>query len=86
MRIRERLAGLMSVPKEIALNLPLIIVTGRDEVNIENFKGIQEYTDFTVAVNTSVGLLTVTGKKLRLRQVTSENIVVTGVIDEMRYS
>ena len=85
MRLKEKVAGLLALPKEIALNLPQVIVTGRDEVNIENYKGIKEYTETKVAVNTSAGLLVVEGKKLHLRQITVENIVVTGIIDSFRY-
>ena len=85
MRLKEKVTGLLALPKEIALNLPLVILTGRDEVNIENYKGIKEYTDTSVAVNTSAGLLLVEGKKLHLRQITVENIVVTGIIDSFRY-
>ena len=85
MRIKEKVAGLLALPKEIALNLPLVIVTGRVEVNIENYKGIKEYTDTRVTIHTSAGLLAVEGRRLHLRQITVENIVVTGTIDSIGY-
>lgn len=85
MQIRSKLAGLLSLPKEIALNLPLVIVTGRDELNIENYKSIVEYADQQVRVQTSAGCLLVTGKKLRLRRITDEYITVTGDIDGIQY-
>ncbi|MDR1663331.1 MAG: YabP/YqfC family sporulation protein [Clostridiales bacterium] len=86
MGIREKLTGLLSLPREIALNLPLIIITGRDEVNIENYKGIKEYTDDRVTVNTSAGMLLVEGRKLKLRQITDENVIVSGVITALQYT
>lgn len=85
MGIKERVTGLLALPKEITLNLPLIMLTGRDEVNIENYKSIVEYTDTKIRVHTTSGLLTVEGKKLRLKQITAENIVVSGEMAGIRY-
>ena len=86
MSFREKIAGFLSLPAEIALNLPLAILTGRGELNVENYKGIREYTETKVTINTSSGMLAVEGKKLSIKQVTSENIVVTGRIDSLLYT
>lgn len=68
------------MPKEILLDLPLITIVGSKEMSIENFKGIVEYTDDCIRVNTGAGVLKVQGRKLLLKQITSEIINISGVI------
>ena len=83
--MRETMTGLLSLPKEIALNLPLIIATGRDEINIENYKSLVEFTDIKIRILTTSGMLTIKGQKLMLKQVTSESILVTGKIAGLQW-
>jgi len=83
--MREKVTNLLSLPKEIALNLPLILATGRNEVNIENYKNLIEFTDTKVRVNTTAGALTVEGQGLNLKQVTTEHILITGKISNMNW-
>jgi len=78
--MREKMTNLLSLPREIALNLPLIMATGRDEVNIENYKNIIEFTDTKVRINTATGVLAIEGTGLNLKQITTEHILVTGKI------
>ena len=80
MQVKEKMTGLLSLPKEIALNLPLIMATGRDEVNIENYKNLVEFTDAKIRINTAAGVLTIERTGLTLKQVTTEHLLVTGKI------
>ncbi|HIZ74067.1 MAG TPA: sporulation protein, partial [Candidatus Mediterraneibacter stercoravium] len=43
--IRERLASAASMPKDVVLGASVITILGRNEVCIENYRGIIEYTD-----------------------------------------
>jgi len=83
--MREKMTNLLSLPKEIALNLPLIQATGRNEVNIENYKNLIEFTDTKVRINTTSGALTIEGQNLNLKQITTEHILITGKIEKMNW-
>jgi len=83
--MREKMTNLLSLPKEIALNLPLILATGRNEINIENYKNLIEFTDTKVRLNTSAGTLTIEGTGLILKQITTEHLLVTGKIVNMSW-
>ncbi|MBR4114266.1 MAG: sporulation protein YqfC, partial [Anaerotignum sp.] len=48
MGLRKNVTEALELPKEIMLNLPLISLIGREEVTIENYKGILEYGEETV--------------------------------------
>lgn len=78
--LRRNVVNALELPKEVILNLPLISLTGKEELIIENYKGIIEYGDEVMRVNTAIGVLRIEGKGLLLKQLTSECIVVTGTI------
>ena len=83
--IKEQLTELLSLPKEIILNLPQIILTGNGEVNIENYKNIIEYTEVQIRINTNSGILLIAGHGLTLKQITAEYITVAGTIVKLEY-
>jgi len=83
--IKEHIADLLSLPKEIVLNLPQVILTGSGEINIENYKNIIEYTDTKIRVNTNSGILLIAGHSLALKQITAEHITVVGGIMGLEY-
>lgn len=80
MNVREKLTNAFSMPKEIALDMPLIVATGRGELNIENYKNLLEFSENKIRVHTSVGTLTIEGNRLCLKQMTTENLYITGNI------
>jgi len=85
MQVKEKMTGLLSLPKEIALNLPLITAIGREEVNIENYKKLVEFTDTKIRVQTTSGMLSVDGQGLNLKQVTTEHVLITGKIKGIQW-
>ena len=85
MRVKEKMTGLLALPKEIALNLPLLTATGREELNIENYKNLIEFTDTKIRIHTTTGMLTIEGQRLILKQITTEHVLVTGKIDGIKW-
>ena len=85
MGIRKQMTEALELPKEIMLNLPLISFIGREEVAIENYKGILEYSEETVRVGTAAGILELNGRSLCLKQLSAECMVVTGQVESMRF-
>lgn len=71
------------MPKEVCSDVPKIIITGFDEMIIENFKGILEYEEFFVRVNTHIGIININGFNLNLENITNDDIKVTGKIESM---
>lgn len=78
--LKRNVVNALELPKEVILNLPFISLTGKEELIIENYKGIIEYGDEIMRVSTAVGVLKIEGKELLLKQLTSECIVVIGSI------
>lgn len=78
-----KLDKILEMPKEVCSDIPKIIVTGFDEMIIENFKGILEYEEFFVRINTHIGIININGFNLNLENMTNDDIKVTGKIESM---
>ena len=83
--MKEHITELFSLPKEIIMNLPQIILTGNTEVSIENYKNIIEYTDSKIRINTNSGVLLLEGNTLSLKQITAEHVTITGDIAKLEF-
>ncbi len=71
------------MPKEVCSDIPKIAITGFDEMIIENFKGILEYEEFFVRINTHIGIININGFQLKLENMTDDDIKVTGKIESI---
>jgi sporulation protein yqfC len=78
----SRIDRLLEIPQEIYSNVPKITITGFNEMIIENFKGILEYEDYYIRINTSLGIINVNGYELRLENMTNDDIKITGKIEK----
>ena len=73
----------LEIPRELTTNEPKLSILGFKRVTIENFKGILEYEDFYVRVNTYIGTVNINGFNLKLEQMTDEDIQITGKIESI---
>lgn len=71
------------MPREISDNNPKLTIISFDEMLIENYKGILEYEEFYIKVNTSIGTININGFNLSLEQVTEDDISVKGKIESI---
>ena len=85
MGLRKDMTEALELPKEIMLNLPLISLVGREEVTIENYKGILEYGEEVVRISTAAGILRLQGQGLCLKQLSAECMVVTGKVESIQF-
>lgn len=78
---KNRIDKMLELPKEVYSNVPKMIITGFDEMIIENFKGILEYEEFFVRINTHIGIVNINGYNLNLENMTDDEIKITGKIE-----
>lgn len=79
----NRFDRLLEMPQEITTDEPKITMFGFHEVMIENYKGILEYEDYLIRINTAVGVIHIDGFHLNLNQMTEDDIMITGQIESM---
>ncbi len=79
------LAGFLEIPQDIVLDLPRITMLGNKQLLVENHKGIIEYTPSLVRIKLTQGELFVHGENLSLGNLQAEQILVEGVVQEVKY-
>ena len=83
MKKKSRFKEILEIPKEVYSNIPNFIITGFEEIIIENYKGILEYEEYLVRISTFIGIININGINLRLEKMTEDNIKITGKIDSI---
>ncbi len=85
-KIGRAVANLLEIPKDLALDLPRITLLGRDEVYIENHRGVIEYGSSRLRINLSRGFLEIEGQELEISTLMPEEIAIVGEINSIRFS
>lgn len=83
MKRKGRFNDILEIPKEIYTNIPNLTITGFEDMIIENYKGILEYEDYYVRVNTYIGIVNIHGINLKLEKMTEDNLKITGKIESI---
>lgn len=83
--MQSRLERALEIPKEISSNEPKITIMGFNEMLIENYKGILEYQEFYIRINTYLGIININGFNLNLTEMTSDDIMITGKIETVDF-
>ena len=73
----------LELPKDIVMDLPKITIIGNIQINISNHKGIIEYTESTLRINSSIGIIKIQGDNLELKTILLEEIIVHGDIESL---
>lgn len=76
---------ILEVPKEINTNEPKITIAGFKKMLIENYKVILEYQDIYIRIKTHIGIININGFNLKLGEMTSDDIVITGDIETIDF-
>lgn len=79
----NRINQLLELPREVSDTNPKLTIIGFDEMLIENYKGILEYDDFYIKINTTIGTININGFNLILNQVTEDDISIKGKIENI---
>ncbi|HYE08968.1 MAG TPA: sporulation protein YqfC [Patescibacteria group bacterium] len=84
-KIKETLSNALELPKDIILDVAKVTLIGSNNIAVENHKGILEYNEDQIRVNTSSGILTIHGSKLNIKSILQEEITITGEINSVSY-
>jgi sporulation protein YqfC len=81
----EELSNRLHLPADILAGAPVITATGRNEVRVENYKGIIEYTENLIKVQTKICKVCIEGKHLNILYFTEDEMRITGHIQTIYY-
>lgn len=84
-RTKETLAERLDLPRDIVLNIPKIIITGDNEITIENHKGVILFEEKEIKINSNVGFITIYGSGFEILFMGGSTLTVVGKFKSVVY-
>lgn len=82
---KEELVDTLELPKDLMYGAVLVSITGRQEMLVENYRGILEYNQTCIRLQAKTCRLLIQGKNLHISYYTNEEMKITGIIDSVMY-
>lgn len=84
-RGKEVIVEKLDLPKDVLLDVPKIIVIGRNEVTIENHKGIMLFEREKIKINTNMSPIEIKGSEFEILYIAASTITIKGYFDSIGY-
>lgn len=84
-KLQSKINRLLEIPQEVTTNLPKITILGFKQILIENYKGVLEYQEFYIRISTYIGILNINGYELYLEEMTTDDLMITGKIENIDF-
>ena len=81
----ENLSNHLHLPADILAGAPIITATGRNEISVENYKGIIEFNGNLVRIQTKICRICIEGKHLNILYFNEDEMKITGYIQAIYY-
>ena len=81
-KIREKLQKAMEIPKELLKNYSRVTVIGGEDIWIENYKSILEYSEELIRLSNNISIY---GQDLSVEEISSEDILIIGKIKTIEF-
>ena len=85
-QLAERIAEAAIMPSDVVMGASVITIKGRNEICKENYRGILEYTDLLIRVQTKSGQIRLSGKNLQIEYYTNDEMKITGRIVQLEFT
>lgn len=83
---KELIVESLRLPKDSLLGASIVTVTGNQDVFVENYRGIIEYTDCQILLQGKTCKIQICGKRLRIVYYTNEDMKISGWIESINYN
>lgn len=83
--VKDKISKALEVPEEVSLKVPKLTILKFEKMLIENYKGILEYQDFFVRIQTYIGIININGYQLSLEEMTIDDLLVKGKIESIDF-
>lgn len=84
-RISEKMMDVFELPKNKTGIISAVHITGIHEVMIEGHKGIIEYCESIIRLNTTQFIIKISGKNMEISSLSDEIILIKGIISAVEY-
>ena len=81
-KIRQKFQAAMEIPKELLKDYSRVTIIGGEDVWIENYKGILEYSEDMIRLSNNISIY---GQDLSVEEISSEDILIIGKIKNIEF-
>ena len=81
-KIRQKIQDAMEIPKELLKGYSRVTIIGAEDIWIENYKGILEYSEEIMRLSNDICIY---GQNLSVEEITSEDILIVGKINNIEF-
>ena len=80
-----RIAEALDLPLDIICDIPRTEIMGNTSINVENFRGILDYNESCVKINTTFGIIKIEGDELFIESITDDGAFIKGKIIRVEF-
>jgi sporulation protein YqfC len=80
---KHSISEALELPIDIMMDFPRLTVIGNIQASLLNHKGIIEYTQEIIRINTKSGVFKIKGEGLEIKTILSEEIIIVGLIESI---
>lgn len=84
-KVKEKLSDALELPKDITMDISRMVILGREDIIIENHKGVIDYSEDRISINTGIGVIVINGNHLIIKSIVQEEIVLKGNIESISF-
>ena len=84
--MKSKIAEKLNIPEDISEGLPIVTITGKKEIYVENYRGLIEYGETCIRIQTKICRLTICGKHLEIVYYTNVDMKIVGEMESISYS
>jgi YabP family. len=81
----EAISKNLKLPSDILAGAPIVTVTGKNQISLENYKGIIEYTGNLIRIQSKICRIHIEGDNLNIDYLTDEEMRISGLIKSIQY-
>lgn len=76
----QKIAEVLELPLDVVSDVPRCEIMGTCQLNIENIRGVLDYNENCIKINTTVGIIKIEGDELFIDNIADESIFIKGRI------
>ena len=83
--MKKEITNKLVLPKDIMYGLSIVKIVGQSELYIENHRGIIEYNNDKIVIQTKSSKIEIIGKNLLIVRFSNDDMKINGNILEIKY-
>ena len=83
--LKSRITDASGLPKDVVLGISVLNILGQNEAYIENYRGILEYTDKLIRIQTKLGRIHINGRGLKIEYYMNDEMKIMGHITSVEF-